>query len=462
MLLDSNLLEYLMSVCYNKAQVDEKLASVGFKPTIVDSLPVTGQKNIMYLVPKTQGSGASNIYEEYVWIPDQNKFEKVGDTAVDLSNYYNKTETNNLLSTKGAKADVDKNTNDITFLNGRVYDMGVDLTTMETLVDSKADKTAATSTSNGLMSNTDKSKLDSVSANANKTLYSQLLGSGTKIGSITVDGVVSDIYAPTPSATVTVDSTLSSTSTNPVQNKIITNALNEKAGTSTATTSTNGLMSSTDKSKLDGIRTSYAPHPDSVYSLSMYKYPSHDPNASWDSNSKITLFTIPFTYLGNVRLQIATDTQTTMGASDGVVKARGGYFAPGGYNYQTGYGNYRTWSEIDMGEDLTAVRFINNIIGFVDAFYFTTVEQGNVIDVTSSDLNGKINRQRFDWNNSSRPDTSCYRQEYYRYSSILLGIGSRVTSDDRGPWNLIYTDNTLDPSSTGLSKNYLKKWTLQN
>lgn len=51
----------------------------------------------------------------------------------------------------------------------------------------------------------------------------------------------------------TVDSALSSTSTNPVQNKAVNTALNGKASTAVATTSANGLMSSSDKSKLDGI-----------------------------------------------------------------------------------------------------------------------------------------------------------------------------------------------------------------
>lgn len=52
---------------------------------------------------------------------------------------------------------------------------------------------------------------------------------------------------------VTVDAEMSSTSTNPVQNKAITAALAGKAGTSAATTSANGLMSAADKKKLDGV-----------------------------------------------------------------------------------------------------------------------------------------------------------------------------------------------------------------
>ena len=56
-----------------------------------------------------------------------------------------------------------------------------------------------------------------------------------------------------------IDSSLSSTSTNPVQNKVINSALAGKASSShdhsTVTTSTAGFMSADDKTKLDGIAT---------------------------------------------------------------------------------------------------------------------------------------------------------------------------------------------------------------
>ena len=51
----------------------------------------------------------------------------------------------------------------------------------------------------------------------------------------------------------TVDDALSDTSTNPVQNKVVKAALDGKAGTAVATTSAIGLMSSADKTKLDGV-----------------------------------------------------------------------------------------------------------------------------------------------------------------------------------------------------------------
>lgn len=92
---------------------------------------------------------------------------------------------------------------------------------IQTQLNNKASTSTATKTANGLMSSTDKSKLDNIQEGANKT---------------------------------TVDESLSSTSENPVQNKAIYSELQGKASTSTATSSSNGLMSSADKSKLDGLK----------------------------------------------------------------------------------------------------------------------------------------------------------------------------------------------------------------
>lgn len=60
-------------------------------------------------------------------------------------------------------------------------------------------------------------------------------------------------FSELPYDEITIDSAISTTSTNPVQNKVITLALDGKAGTAVATTLANGLMSNADKAKLDGI-----------------------------------------------------------------------------------------------------------------------------------------------------------------------------------------------------------------
>lgn len=55
----------------------------------------------------------------------------------------------------------------------------------------------ATASANGLMSSSDKSKLDGIQAGADAVSFSRSLSSGTKIGTININGVNTDIYAPT-------------------------------------------------------------------------------------------------------------------------------------------------------------------------------------------------------------------------------------------------------------------------
>lgn len=105
--------------------------------------------------------------------------------------YYKITKINELLN---GKAD-SNHTHDISNLDdandifGGIY----------TDIYRKADKTTATTSANGLMSKEDKSKLDGIATEANKTI---------------------------------VDSALSTSSTNPVQNKVVNSALNGKANSS--------------------------------------------------------------------------------------------------------------------------------------------------------------------------------------------------------------------------------------
>ena len=55
----------------------------------------------------------------------------------------------------------------------------------------------ATTSANGLMSSSDKSKLDKIQASADAVSFSGALSSGTKIGTININGTDTDIYAPT-------------------------------------------------------------------------------------------------------------------------------------------------------------------------------------------------------------------------------------------------------------------------
>lgn len=65
---------------------------------VVESLPATGTKGVIYLISNS-GTG-TNIYDEYIWVT--NRFEKIGTTEIDLSNYYN---TTNLLALTNQEID---------------------------------------------------------------------------------------------------------------------------------------------------------------------------------------------------------------------------------------------------------------------------------------------------------------------------------------------------------------------
>ena len=108
---------------------------------------------------------------------------------------YMKTEVDTKLSSKANT----NHTHDIASLPDETDMLGHMENDFYTALNTKANKTTATTSANGLMSKEDKSKLNGIATEANKTI---------------------------------VDSSLSSSSTNPVQNKVVNNALNKKANSS--------------------------------------------------------------------------------------------------------------------------------------------------------------------------------------------------------------------------------------
>ncbi len=179
---------------YTETEIDAKVNNInsqinsliGFTATIVTSLPATGEVGVMYLKLNTSASVEGNVYDEYIWV--NNKFEKIGstETTVDLSGYVTQTEMNTQLTNKANvnhshtsdSIDIDQDLDDGMW----VHEYGVN----------------RQSGVNGFVYDHDK-KLENIDDGANKTV---------------------------------VDSSLSSSSINPVQNKIVTNALNGKANSS--------------------------------------------------------------------------------------------------------------------------------------------------------------------------------------------------------------------------------------
>ena len=60
---------------------------------VVQTLPATGESNVIYLVPKA-GTTTGNVYVEWAWVkissdPDTYGYEQLGDTQVDIETLTN-------------------------------------------------------------------------------------------------------------------------------------------------------------------------------------------------------------------------------------------------------------------------------------------------------------------------------------------------------------------------------------
>lgn len=172
----------------------------------------------------------------------------------------------------------------------------------------------ATTSANGLMSSSDKSKLNGIATGANKT---------------------------------TVDSALSSTSTNPVQNKVINSALAGKASSGhthgTATSSADGFMASEDKSKLDGIASgankythpSYTSRSSGLYKVTVDSS-GHVSAATAVTKSDITALGIPST---NTTYSVATTSANGLMSASDKTKLNGIATNANNYVHPTSAGN---------------------------------------------------------------------------------------------------------------------------
>lgn len=74
---------------YTKTSIDS-LISTKLERTTASTLPTSGAGNTIYMIPKSTVE-TNNGYDEYMYL--SSKWEKIGDSKVDLSNYYQKTET---------------------------------------------------------------------------------------------------------------------------------------------------------------------------------------------------------------------------------------------------------------------------------------------------------------------------------------------------------------------------------
>ena len=207
----------------------------------VQELPTNNIKKHIYLIKNTK-EGEQDTYDEYLYTGDidgeydASKWEKLGDfvPTFDLQEYVKKNvavaklEFYDPFFASWEDDQPDKAAIKIQFADGSLQYLVVPIATApintsrsnSELSDSEKSKPFMHPGSAGFMSPSDKGKLDDIEDGATRTI---------------------------------VDDSLSASSINPVQNKIISQALNKKANTDVATTSTNGLMSNDDKAKIDYI-----------------------------------------------------------------------------------------------------------------------------------------------------------------------------------------------------------------
>ena len=186
---------------------------------IVDQLPSVGETNIIYLVKKS--GSAPDIHDEYVFV--DGKWEKIGDTEIDLSNYYTRDEVDDKLTGFGAgdviATEAFTTADRVITSNGpgkTVKDSGILINNLalKSYVDEKEiawDKVTG--------------KPETYVPAAHTHPLAQITDAGALAYKDKVDE--SDLNFDIPDGTV-VDSSLSTSSVNPVQNKVVTEALNNR------------------------------------------------------------------------------------------------------------------------------------------------------------------------------------------------------------------------------------------
>lgn len=135
-------------------KLQEALAKIKtLKKEVVQTLPATGQDDVIYLVKDSKGK-ANNVYLEYLWI--NNAFELIGSTQVDLTGYAKTADVDQKLANK---VDTTKHQSDYNTLNSNVESK---YNTLKSQIDGKVDKVSGKQLSSNDYTNAEKSKLSSI------------------------------------------------------------------------------------------------------------------------------------------------------------------------------------------------------------------------------------------------------------------------------------------------------------
>lgn len=110
------------------ALTDRVDAITSFEITMIEpgeDLPETGQPGYIYFVPQ-DNSDEDTIYDEFIWIDSLGYYEKIGITAPELNNYYNKGEVDELIS--GAKGYTDTQKG---YVDSDISDINTDISNLQ-------------------------------------------------------------------------------------------------------------------------------------------------------------------------------------------------------------------------------------------------------------------------------------------------------------------------------------------
>ena len=165
---------------YTKGKVDELITNLKTGlVNVVESLPTTGEKGILYLV-KT-GSESENLYTEYIYVNEA--WEKLGTQKLDLSGYLTKTDaTNTYLGKTAAAASANKlNTNAGSATQPIYFVNGVPKATTYTLGKSVPSNAVFTDTVYTHPSTHPASMITGLAAVATSGKYSDLSGTPTSL-----------------------------------------------------------------------------------------------------------------------------------------------------------------------------------------------------------------------------------------------------------------------------------------
>ena len=107
---------------WSSSKIVSELANAGFDVQVVQELPATGDAHTLYFVPSADPQ-TQNIYDEYLYT--NNAWEQVGSTAVDMSDYYTKTQVDTLLDDKAEIVEITQAEYDALSVeeknNGKIY-----------------------------------------------------------------------------------------------------------------------------------------------------------------------------------------------------------------------------------------------------------------------------------------------------------------------------------------------------